>query len=241
MAVTMLPDGHYSADDTADIEKLTDMVETLLKAVWGSDWGIFSEDSPTGFSGDDSDSTKIKLPHITHDLVSRVPMEDRTVKWTAFDSFPDPENPGHNITMYKQWFECELQFDLYHKTKKEARRLAQRFEEFMNTYIGYFKKQGVQEIIFLSEESPKTESFARQEMAKRTLTYYVRIERISAVRSAHLKQIADTIKVGDEPLEFTLPDSEPQPAPVQAFQSSSSNELAHKGSNDFLSLYKKHY
>jgi hypothetical protein len=219
MADTEINGGHLTADSSADIEKLTDMIYQLLNVVWKSNWGLFTDENPTGNNPDE-----IPLPHITYNLVHRTHTKGRTVKQTQFDSFPDEENPGHNITMYRTWFTCVMEFCMYAATRKEATRLAQRFEEFMETYNGYFKSQGISEIVFMEELIPTISANYRQDIPHRTVRYEVRIERITSIRSAHLKQVLATINVGREGLPATP-------------EITKSKFTAIDGSPDFMKLY----
>lgn len=51
------------------------------------------------------------------------------------------------------------------------------FEELMFRYAGYFKQQGVAEIVFKSRFSDKNYDYYRQNLSVRSLQYYVEIER----------------------------------------------------------------
>lgn len=208
------------------MEKLTDMIYSLLKIVWGEDWGTFSEEKPT-----DNDPDTQKLPHITYSLAHRQHMANRTVKRTQFASEPDPEHEGHNITYHKNWFTCELHFTIYHDTNKGARQIAERFEEFMDTYVGYFKQEGVSEIIFKEELAPNVNSDYRQDLPYRTLIYEANIERTLVIRSYDLHQV-DLVLLESKPK--TADDAE---SPTDESQS----VITNLGLNNFLELYNQNF
>ena len=198
-----MTEARYTAQSTADIEKLTDMIHTLLNAVWGSDWGVFSNEDPT-----DNDSMQAPMPHIVYNLVSRRITEDKQLKRKQAGTFPDEDHPGHNITKYSMMFDCELEFAIYAQSRIEATRTAQRFEEFMEDYKGYFKEQGISEILFLEESRPDVSTEYRQDIPHRIVTYLVRIERISIVRSVHLKEVIATINVDTQTTPHVPPKME---------------------------------
>lgn len=208
----------YTADSTADVEKLTDMIHKLLNAVWGSDWGVFSDDDPT-----DNDSLQAPMPHITYNLVSRRVSDEKALKRKELETLPDHDNPGHNITKYSMYFDCELEFAIYAQSRIEATRTAQRFEEFMEDYKGYFKQQGISEILFLEESRPNVSTEYRQDIPHRIVTYFVRIERISLTRSVHLKEVTTTVIVDSQLTEHVPPKIETPP------------------SGSFLDMYNTHF
>lgn len=223
------------ADDNCDLDGFTDLIHDLLNRVWGPNWGIFTSESPTG-----NDPEVSPTPHITYNLLRREPADKKSLKRKQFKTFADKDNPGHNITLYRQWFDCAMEFVVYTKTNKEATRVAQRFEEFMETYTGYFKQKGVSEIVFNSEEGPSVSSESRQDIPHRTVRYFVRIERITPVRSIHLKQI-DIIIDDDEPQLAVLPDTVSYGEETNDELENQTVESQQTDQDEFLGLYKQHF
>lgn len=224
-------DERLTAHGAADLEKFTDMICKLLNIAWGNDWGIFSEENPTGNNPEET-----PLPHITYNLISRRSTEKRGLKGQTFAPIPDPEHEGETITPVRQWFDCIVEFCIYARTNAEATRLAQRFEEFMYTYRGFFKDEGITEIIFEEERAPEVNSLYRQDIPHRTIRYLVRIERIIEIRSYELRQVGLSLnrvdlhlQAGDMEFDSVFDDS-PTPTRVQA-------DLG----NEFLDLYHKNF
>jgi hypothetical protein len=225
----------FTAKSNADLEKLTDMIHKLLNIVWGEGWGVFSEESPT-----DNDAEKAPMPHITCKLVDRTHTDNKAVKWSKFASEPDPEHEGETISSQRCWFTCELEFVIHAVTNREARIIAQRFEEFMETYVGYFKQEGVSEIIFKREKAPNVDSSTRQDIPHRSLCYQVRIERIITVSSYQLKQVDLMLKEVDVDVELVQPDGA-----TDNFQSTFNDDSepvrTHLGPSNFLDIYNKEF
>jgi hypothetical protein len=201
------------ADGNLDLDQFTDLIKETLDKVWGRDWGTFSDENPT-----DNDPSEALMPHITYNLVERtIAGEMGAAKRKFFDQEEDPDNPGHHITHYRIWFNCELEFCIYAKTRREAMKLAQRFEIFMEDYTGYFMQKGVSHINFQVERSPQVSSEYRQDIPHRTVRYSVRIERITTVRSIDVTQVTTDVVVTDQ-VQLT-----PPPASVKAQSSALMN------------------
>lgn len=210
----------YMSQGSMDLDQLTDLIKVTLDKVWGPGWGIFSDNDPTG-----NDPETTPMPHITYNLVSRVPVKEHGMARRLYDQLPDSEYPGHYISIYRQWFKCDVEFIIYARTRREATVTAFNFEEFMADYIGFFKHMGVNQIFFEHEESPDVSSQYRQDIPHRTVRYSVKIERNSTVRSGILKQVELEI-VGTE-LADAIVEEEQQAPPVN--------------NNDFIALYDQHF
>lgn len=219
-----------------DIERLTDLMKQMLDRVWGTGWGIFSSESPTG-----NDPETTVTPHITYNVARRTPAKNKGLKQRPFQSFPDPEDNDHHITIYRRWFECQVDFVIYAKTNHEAMAIAQEFEDFMDAYIGFFKEKGIAEIVFLSEESPKVSSENRQDIPTRTIRYSVTIERPVAVRSIHFQEI-ETI-VGTNPDEPPMGDIITDPDDEHAINDQDGVPVRERTfhPNQFMDLYKENF
>lgn len=214
-------DVRFTANGTADIEDLTDSIHRLLNAVRGVGWGVFSSEYPT-----DNDPDNNPMPHVTYSLDRRVHTKDRNVKAQRFASVPDPEHRGENIQIYRTWFDCDLQFEIFADSNLDAMREAQRFEEFIEAYKGYFKEQGISEMVFKEERKSGVSNEYRQTFPKRTIVYTVRIERVQEIRSIDLKHVEGVVKVGSNEKEDVLFQSCPDGANPQDL-----------GNSNFLDIY----
>lgn len=183
--------GMQTAEGSLDYDQFTDEINRLLRLAWGDDWGTFTEDEPTGTDGND-----VPVPVITFDLESRKRTKYgvKSLEPVHFDTIPDPENPAHSMKLYRQWFDVEMVFRVFHNTNRAARLLMEEFEDFLFTYKSHLKHIGISELVFQEEKKPTVESRWSQKLAARTLLYLVRIERITTVRSNNFVEIETTVK-----------------------------------------------
>lgn len=167
------------------IDGFVDTLGRLFSAAWGPDWGVFTEEH-TAFT----DPQNIPLPQIVFHLLERAPMKELTpLKKRYFTIEPDPEYPGYNVEIYKAWYECRVGFQCFARTNREARHLALQLEDFLTTYAGYFKEQGISEINFLGEEAPQYLNETAGVVPYRTLYYKLRIEHTIVVRTKVLEDV----------------------------------------------------
>ena len=109
--------------------------------------------------------------------------------------------------IYRQWFDCVVEFDFYGRTSKEARKLLQRFESLLAIYTGYLKRQGISEIIFLKEVSARNSLNFVEQTPMKCLMYWVRFERITPVRQSVINKINADIGVkaiSDETVKMVI-------------------------------------
>lgn len=222
-----LEDNRFTSEGTMDLDTFMDALHKMLNRVWGIEWGVFSDESPTG-----NDIENTPLPHVTYNLASRkIDTDKGGIKAKQFGSFPDPDHEGHNITLFKQWFNCTVDFVVYAARRREAAVIAERLEVFIESYRGYFKELGISEITFQEEFSPGVSSQYRQDLPHRTVRYLVRIERINAVRSVHLKEIEHIVKVEKSSVPERVEREEPK----------SKQKIVENGLTNFLDLVDEHY
>lgn len=214
-----IPDNLTSTRMSADgniktIDELGELISNLLNSAWGSDWGRFSSDIITG-----TDSEKIIKPLITYSTNLREistgtnikPKQTETIKKVVEGS-----NIGDTFIVYRQFFDCIVEFDFYHNTLRDTKELMNRFEEVMLTFTGCLKKSGVKEICFL-KEIPAISSFNYVDSIPMTcLHYFVQLERNNIVRVSTIRKIEEKIY-----LESTLA-SEKQSDVIQ-------NNITYKG------------
>lgn len=219
----------YTAKSTSDLEKFTNLLDQMLRIVWGEGWGVFSPENPTT-----NEATQTILPHITYNLIRRTITDGRGLKGQVFGSIPDPEHPGETITPIRQWFDCEMEFCVYAKTNKEALEWATRFEQLMDTYRGLFKEEGITEIVFEEENAPDVNSKYRQDIPHRTIRYIVRIERIVEIKSFELKQVGVQLK------KLRLKTKTNGDEYITDIEKDDKQVKTHLGNKSFLDLYNEY-
>lgn len=182
------------ADDNIDgIEQLCDILKKLLNAAWGSNWGEISPDLKKG-----EDSSKIVTPQITVDINNRDIAEKMPLKPVLINTVKEKVNgqyTGDSLLIYRQWFDCVVEFDFYGRTTKETRQLQYKFESLLAIYTGYLKRQGVSEILFLKEVSSRNSLNFTEQVPMKCLMYWVRFERITPIRQSLINRINADIGV----------------------------------------------
>ena len=182
------------ADDNIDgIEQLCDILKKLLNAAWGSNWGEISPDLKKG-----EDSSKIVTPQITVDINNRDIAEKMPLKPVLINTVKEKVNgqyTGDSLLIYRQWFDCVVEFDFYGRTAKETRQLQYKFESLLAIYTGYLKRQGVSEILFLKEVSSRNSLNFTEQVPMKCLMYWVRFERIAPIRQSLINKINADIGV----------------------------------------------
>lgn len=194
------------ADGNIDgIDQLCDILKKLLNAAWGSNWGEISPDLKKG-----EDSAKIVTPQITVDINNRDIAEMMPVKPVLINTVKEKVNgeyTGDSLLVYRQWFDCVVEFDFYGRTSKEVRELQYKFESLLAIYSGYLKRQGVSEIIFLREISARNSLNFTEQVPMKCLMYWVRFERITPIRQSLINKINADIGVkaiNDEKVKMVI-------------------------------------
>ncbi len=173
-----------------DIERLANILKTLCNASWGEDWGELSPDLKKG-----EDAANIILPQITIEINTRDISEDLGgLKPILFDIVKD-DVTDDSFLLYRQWFDCDVEFNIYGRNTKDARQLMNKFEKLITTYTGYLKRNGVSEIFFLRETNPRCSLNYNELTPMRCIYYYVRLESIMAVRQSTIDKINAEIGV----------------------------------------------
>ena len=180
----------YVADNNIDdVEQLADILKRLCNAAWGHGWGELSPDLKKGENSDD-----IILPQITVDINTREYAENMGgMKPKLIDvvrELDDNNNEtGDAFLIYRQWYDCNVEFNFYGRTNKEARQLQKKFESLLTVYTGYLKRQGISEMFFEQEVSPKSSLNYDESTPMRCIYYYIRFESIMPIRQSLINSI----------------------------------------------------
>lgn len=180
---------HVADDNIDDIEQLADILKRLCNAAWGAKWGELSPDLKKG-----ENSNNIILPQITIDVNTRDRTEDMGgLKPRLIDVIPETDENGQEtgdaFLIYRQWYDCNVEFNFYGRTNKEARQLQKKFEDLITVYTGYLKRQGISEIFFEREVSPKCSLNYDESTPMRCIYYYIRLESITPIRQSLINSI----------------------------------------------------
>ena len=101
---------------------------------------------------------------------------------------------GDAFLIYRQWYDTNVEFNIYGRSSQEARKLQQRFENLLNIYTGYLKRHGISEILFEREVSPKSSINYIETIPMRCIYYYIRFESITPIRQRLINRI--NIEIG---------------------------------------------
>jgi hypothetical protein len=180
---------HVADDNIDDVEQLADILKRLCNAAWGADWGELSPDLKKGENSDN-----IILPQITIDINTRDVAENiGGIKPKLIDVITEIDasdnETGDAFLIYRQWFDCNIEFNFYGRTNKEARQLQKRFENLLTVYTGYLKRQGISEMFFEREVSPKSSLNYDESTPMRCIYYYIRFESIMPIRQSLINSI----------------------------------------------------
>jgi len=192
------PDHHTVDGHIGDIEGLANILKQLCNAAWGNDWGQLSCDMLTG-----EDSSNIKLPQVVIDVNQRDVSEGiGTFKPILIDVQKeyneDGTETGDAFLIYRQWFDQNIEFDIYGHNSKEAREIMTKLERLILSYTGYIKRKGVSEIFFLKEVSPRSALNYYENIPMRCVYYFVRTETIIPIRISLINKI--NVEIGAKPL-----------------------------------------
>jgi len=113
----------------------------------------------------------------------------KEIKPRVRETIVDPDYPNHHIQVMGQWFDNNLQFDCWSVTNNGADSLISWFEDFLFRYTWVWKKNGVQEILYVSRGMDDEITKWRDDIVNRTLIYYFRTEKIVPIRTHDFTQI----------------------------------------------------
>lgn len=136
-----------------------------------------------------SNDQPLNKPFITYKLISRKPKGE--IKPRFREDFKESKNgeTGRVGEIYGQKFKCHVQFNIFASVYEVAEQVMERFEELMITYAGYFKKNGVAELLFDQQFTDQTFETMRQTLSIRNISYYVEVEKLTVIMRESIKAI----------------------------------------------------
>lgn len=169
-----------------------DLMRTIqgrLYTSWGIDKIRFTSAYPKK-----TESDNIVPPIITYSIISKSP--------GAFGKNTNEIKPRHRetlkvkegdkdilIDLQGQMFDYKVLFEVWAEDGDSADELAERFQQFMFQYTGYFKKAGVVEVIFEGIESGGTGTQWKTDLIKRSVIYLIRLDEVSGARCPAIEEI----------------------------------------------------
>lgn len=189
------------------VNKFGDTLRKLLNTIWGTDWGELSPESASNV-----DKQTVTLPSIRYSTNLREVANGRSPKPTLEDVRNGEVSglpTGESYKVYRQQFDCIVEFNVRAHTSKDVSELAERFEDAIVLHAGFLKRMGISEIFFLKEVPARYSNFFIENVPAKTLYFYVRLEKIRIVSVSTLKEIEaklDLIRENsdDNGMEFTI-------------------------------------
>lgn len=166
------------ADKNCDLDDLFAMINKLVVKALKKDNVEFNPDEGARFVVDQQ--VPINHPIIQFDVISYEPkleLKPRVINQFIEESDDKNDRWKRHGQVWSQRFKCVIQFNIIGSDYIIANKVMRDFEELMFRYAGYFKQQGVAEIVFKSRFSDKNYDYYRQNLSVRSLQYYVEIER----------------------------------------------------------------
>jgi hypothetical protein len=204
------------ANKNCNIIEFTDIMHKLLISAWSKDWGTFCEAFPNG-----TDPENVKSPLITYQVISKIPAtmgnSTREIKPRYRDTIllPNVVDGGPEaVNIYAQSFDYLMEFKIWEENNTKADLLAERFEDFMMIYAGYFLSEGVQQLIFIDMNSVDRPTMIRDRIVCRNFRYRVRIEKHVEIPTSVIKEVIARVSA-----EASLHDDQDQSIEALEFKS----------------------
>lgn len=166
------------ADKSCDLDDLFAMINKIVVKALKKDNVEFNPDEGARFVVDQQ--VPVNHPIIQFDVIKLEPkleLKPRVINQFIEESDDKNDKWKRHGQVWSQRFKGIIQFNIIGSDYIIANKVMRDFEELMFRYSGYFKQQGVAEIIFKSRFSDKNYDYYRQNLSVRSLQYYVEIER----------------------------------------------------------------
>lgn len=132
---------------------------------------------------------KLDHPIITYKIISRIPKNELKPRFReSFKEDKDSTNSRFG-EIYGQKFKCNIQFNIFASTYKSVEEILERFETMMICYTGFFKRNGVGELLFDKQHTDESFQNLRQTLSIRNICYYVEIEKVTVIMRENIKEI----------------------------------------------------
>lgn len=173
------------ANKSITFDGFTSLIHQLIKVAWGEDWGCFMQAFPNG-----TDPQSVNMPIITYHSKGKRPgavgKSTQEIK-PRFRQYHKED--GETVHVYAQTFDIHVVFNVWAGTNTEVDKLAEKFEDFMMTFTGYFLQNGVQQLIFLEQTDATEEVSIRDEAVVRSFKYLLRLEKHLEVTTGNITEI----------------------------------------------------
>ena len=190
---------HVADDNIDDLEQLAEILKRLCNAAWGDGWGELSPDLKKGENSSEIIVPQIVLDTNTRDIAEGIGGLKPTLVDIIKETDENGQETGDAFLIYRQWFDTNVEFNIYGRTNREARQLQKKFENLLNVYTGYLKRNGISEMFFEREVSAKNSLNYNESTPMRCIYYYIRFESITPIRQSLINSI--NLEIGANQLD----------------------------------------
>jgi hypothetical protein len=127
-------------------------------------------------------------PYIVYSIVSREPKLEK--KDRILDYIVDED--GRHGELWARDFICVLQFNVVASNCQDADDIMEAFEELISKYTGYFKENGVSEVLFKKQLTDHNFDVYRQSRSIRSLQYRIDIQKIKTSFDTTIKDVRES-------------------------------------------------
>jgi len=184
------------ATKLSDIEQMTDDLMAILKMAWGKNWGQFFEAYPVGTKPND-----ITFPAITYSFDKMEPGEigsngRRDVKPKIRGQYKEADG-SVGTTIKARIIDAYVTFYCWEENPRKASKLARDFMVVMDSFTGYLKERGIQEIRFI-EMVPGERAWNTDDAVNKEIRYRIRYEEQIVSQMDLIKDIITNIVIENE-------------------------------------------
>lgn len=175
------------ARKNASLDDFVSMVAKIVSKALAKENAEFIPDEGAVLS---DPQKKVEHPYILYSVVSRVPkleLKPRQME-NIIENIGDTKNRrfGRNWNMRQT---CIIQFDVLASDYETANKVMSTFEEMMFSYSGYFKANGISELLFKKYFTDKNLDKYRQWLSVRSIQYEIEIEKLITVFDTTIEDI----------------------------------------------------
>lgn len=160
----------------------------------------FKPSSPNSISANNSGGENISAPmrpEIVWTLAKKEPAATsgrpfegtKEYKPRLRETYKDPVVDGYSVSVYGQWFDSIVQFDVWYANNRAAERLVDWFDQFMSNNSWILRRAGVAQIFFWQRTADDLKQQWRQPVWHRSVQYYLRTEQLHAVYERDLLKL----------------------------------------------------
>jgi len=131
--------------------------------------------------------TTVEHPIIIYSIISSIPKFN--IKKHPIQTIVEKDNNPRICDIYIQEFMSTVQFNIVASEYKEADTVLNDFMDLMINYSGYFKKNGVSELIFEKRLTDKQLDIYRQHNSIRSVQYKIGTQKINTVFNSTIQNI----------------------------------------------------